>query len=277
MSVDKKTRRLLHFSNPSQAWQETMKTLSSSTFSFSIWFSLLKGLSGSLTEFDPNDCYEPGTIFEENEKNLGFCPCKYGYFGPLCFDIYDCVIGNLRTDNCSRDYQNDYDLQWRCAASKKNIVKICTCPAGFRGETCEYILENTIETYWKTVEQSQKFFEIVYNNSHSVVRLVGTKVCRTMNQYRRMIMMIIFIAIFIVVWKQHKRNIKREMKYRELRDAPPKYECSPNNRKLDIIESGEIVKVKIREPKDSDAFHTVSEVKQESEEAQRLHKPCLHI
>ncbi|KAF1757621.1 hypothetical protein GCK72_014077 [Caenorhabditis remanei] len=182
-----------------------------SKLAFSLLFCSLAAerISVSGTEkkkFDPNDCYEPGTIFEENEKNLGFCPCKYGYFGPECFDIFDCVLGELRIENCTREIQNDYDLQWRCAASNVDIVKICTCPDGFRGETCEYIMENTLSTYWKTVSQSQRYFEVIYNKSDSFLKITGSKVGQTIIEYRRLIMFVIFVLILEVAWRYTKRQ-----------------------------------------------------------------------
>lgn len=177
-----------------------------SLFAISIQSVLLAEI---VKQFDPNDCYESGTNFDENEKNVGYCPCKYGHGGDDCFEIFDCIIGELRKENCSREIHDDYDLQWRCAASKNVIVTICTCPEGFRGETCEYIMENTLSTYWKTVSQSQKFFEIVYNKSDTFTKIAGTKVLKAILEHRRFIMMVIFLAICHLAWRHTKRQNKQ--------------------------------------------------------------------
>lgn len=39
-------------------------------------------------------------------------------------------------------------------------------------------MENTVTTYWKTIKQSQKFFEVVYNKSDSFFKVVGSKSCK---------------------------------------------------------------------------------------------------
>ncbi|PIC34269.1 hypothetical protein B9Z55_013975 [Caenorhabditis nigoni] len=179
---------------------------------FFVAITFLERISSSEVKsnnFDPDDCYEPGTNFKENEKNLGYCPCKYGYGGPTCFEIFDCVSGHLRMENCSREIHHEYDLQWRCAATENEIVKICTCPEGFRGETCEFILENTISTYWQTVGQSQKFFEVIYNKTDSCMKIIGTKVLKTGLEYRRLIMVVTFIAILGLAWRHTQRQRKR--------------------------------------------------------------------
>uniref|UniRef100_A0A8R1E0L7 EGF-like domain-containing protein n=1 Tax=Caenorhabditis japonica TaxID=281687 RepID=A0A8R1E0L7_CAEJA len=178
-----------------------------------LFFTTISQVSGSSKEdkFDPDDCYEPGTLFEDDERNLGFCPCRYGYYGPTCFEIHDCVIGEIRTENCSRDFKDDFDLQWRCVESGRDAVKICTCPEGFRGETCEYILENTLATWLVSVKQSQKFFDVIYNETDSVVRLFAT-----------------------FLWRKEEGNLRNEEKVNsELplceNVAPPPYE------KLEIL------------------------------------------
>ena len=61
------------------------------------------------------------------------------------------------------------------------FFEICTCPDGFRGETCEYIMENTLSTYWKTVSQSQRYFEVIYNKSDSFLKITGSKVGQTVS------------------------------------------------------------------------------------------------
>ncbi|CAL2040429.1 unnamed protein product [Caenorhabditis brenneri] len=247
-------------------------------------------------KFDPNDCYEPGTIFEENEKNLGYCPCKYGFHGPFCFHIHDCVIGELRTENCTQDIKNDYDLQWRCAASKEEIVKICTCPDGFRGETCEFIMENTVSTYWKSAVQSQKFFEVIYNKSDSLIKVIGTKTCRIVIEYRRLIMFVIFVLILELAWrftkrqqKQHRQNVNchlmkpndtfnlDNLKNSNLYYPLPKYDLSS------LEEADRLPEKKALEEDSVSRFTEVSEVSDDdvevtvTENKVIVSKPHLHI
>lgn len=243
-----------------------------------------------IEQFDPNDCYEPGTIFEENEKNLGFCPCKYGYYGPLCFEIHACVIGELRTDDCSNEIKNDYDLQWRCAASKKAIVKICTCPDGFKGETCEFIMENTVSTYWKTITQSQRFFEIIYNKSDSLFRVIGTKTWKLIMEYRRLIMFVLFVAILELAWRftkkqQRQQNVNcRLAKNGEQFNVPNGFKSYSLLPKYDLssLESADRLPEKKKIEEDSvSRFTEISEISDDVEititDIPIISRPHLHI